>query len=164
MAELSEFRQIIKDYASETLFNVSENVNAASKVGADYMRTFISGGSATGTDWHVFKNTANGFDYGARIGNKIAGLDRFGVSGHSGQMLGSVTNKMLKSNTKTISGTFGWLKTQKQYFIQQDAGTYSKKGVGMGLLNEGSNVLQNYGAAINAQEHLITTMRKDGYK
>jgi hypothetical protein len=163
MPKLEDFSRYIGNYASETLFNASEVVTEVADLGAEFMRESIATGSPTGTEWHEYKNQVNNYEPGARIGSRVA-FDRFGIDKNSGLMLRSVSHKYAISSKNKIVSKFGWINTKKDYFAQQDTGSYMSGGVGMGLLNEGENALRKYGAVVYTQEQLIKIMRRDGFK
>lgn len=164
MPKAEQFPEYMQRYASETLFNVGENVAEMARMAAEYMSDYIKGGSPTGTEWHANKNYLNSFEYGARIGNRNPEFSIYGVDKHSGLMLKSVGTKPVQNTRNKISVRFGWVKEKKDYFAQQDTGSYAPNGVGMGLINEGDQVLQKYGAVIYAENVLMKIMRKDGFK
>lgn len=163
MPNVSDFGRYLKNYGSEITFNVAEIVAEVDDLGANYMRDLIRADSPTGTDWHTYKNEANGNEYGARIGNIVPGLDKYGVDQHSGLMYNSVATKPVRSTKSSITGRFGWVNDKRKYFIQQDTGDYRNGGVGMGLLNDG-NTLREFGAVVFAEQQLLRLMKKEGFR
>lgn len=162
MPSVSEFPEYMANYIIKVAKESISVLDTSAKYGAAYMRSYISADSPTGTVWHDEKNLNNGLSLGARIGNRNAGF--YAVDEHSGQMLASVDASAGKRAGSKISSTFGWINDQADYFVEQDAGTYSKNGVGMGLLNGSNSTLQQFGALTAAEEMLKDKMVSTGFK
>ncbi len=170
MPKLTEFDSYAKLFHNQVLVAGARTVNAAIDESADFMREVISGGSPTGHPWHAAKNAANGYEPGARIGNKVPFMYKgyaSEVDPKSGNMLNSVKTMGPTTNGdgSKIVGLFGWIDNEEAYFGQQDTGKYGVgKGVGMGLLNEGAKSSRKFAAMMTAQLVLEREGAKNGFK
>lgn len=159
------YTKIITEFGQEI---VNESIDA----GHDFMREVISGDASTGHPWHAAKNAANGFEPGARIGNKVPFMYKgyaSEIDPKSGNMLSSVKKlgPATSPDGKNIVGLFGWIDAEPgdAYFIQQDKGTYAVGNkVGMGLLNEGRNSPRKYAAAQASEQAMIRSAKNFGFK
>lgn len=164
MPSISDFSGYVQKYKIDTVKQLSTTMSWAATMGAIYMRENILEGSPTGTKWHEYKNEANGHEYGARIGNAMAGLGRYPVDPHPGKMLQSVAEELAVFKSSAITSRFGWLDTQEDYFAKQDIGDYSKNGVGMGLINGGDRSMRQFGALVHVSQEFIKAIKEDGYR
>ena len=167
MPKLAEFDGFAMDYAIRAKAVAATAVSAALDAGAAYMREYIAGGSPTGSSWHDLKNEANGYPAGSRMGNTNPALGA--THADAGNMFRSVQAEDARVTSDTISGRFGWIGNQQDYFLQQDSGHYKVgKQTGMGLLNKAERsskgVLQEIGAAVAAEEKLRSEARAGGFK
>lgn len=166
MPKLQEFATYTTEWTIKIKKAGAMSVSAALDEGAAYMRQYIAEGSPTGSDWHTMKNEANGYSEGARIGNTDS---RWTTQPDAGNMFRSVQAEDALVERNKISGRFGWIKNQEEYFAKQDAGNY---GVGMqkgmGLINKKQNtskgVIQKLGATIAAEETLRQQAKLNGFK
>jgi hypothetical protein len=167
MPKLTEFNGVSQGWINMLAAVSAGAVKDAIEEGADFMRNAINN-SPTGHPWHARKNDANDFPTGARIGNTNP---EFGeVDPNSGLMLASVTALgPFKNGSSEILGFYGWVNTQKDYFIDQDTGNYLVgAAAGMGLLNGLStgagSVMRNYGAKFAAEEKLMGNLKAAGLR
>lgn len=178
MPKLSEFNVHMMQHVTKVIGAAGESLRESTSFGADYMRQYIEGDSPTGSAWHQMKNELNGFKSGSRIGGQVFGQSGrmvFQPSGHSGQMLNSITIGQLKASATKMSMNYGWLKKTEPYFLLQDTGGYiktaagrGKTGIGMGLLNTaadggGRGTLQKLGAYHSTNNFFIKSMKEKGF-
>ena len=163
MPKLQEFDGAMINWTIRVKAAGAMSVSAALDEGADYMRKYIAEDSPTLTSWHEQKNAINGYPYGSRIGNANPGIGP--VQDNPGNMFRSVQAEDARVTSTKISGKFGWIENQEEYFKQQDAGTYGVgKKIGMGLINKGNKTLQNFGAMVAAEEKLRSAGKANGFK
>jgi hypothetical protein len=166
MPRLADFNGVSQTWVTKIAEVASSSVKQAIDDGASFMRQAINN-SPTTHPWHARKNDANGFPGGARIGNTD---ESFGeVDPNSGLMLNSVeTAGPLRAGPSQVVGFFGWINTQKEYFLDQDTGGYDVgAAMGMGLLNGRSsrgNVMRDYGAKVVAEQSVIKSLKASGLK
>lgn len=166
MPKLSDFTAYATNWTIQVKKAGALSVGAALDEGARYMRQYIAEGSPTGSDWHTMKNEANGYSDGARIGN----LDpKWNVHPDAGNMFRSVQAEDAVVKGDQISGRFGWIRNQDEYFVKQDVGNYGTgKQIGMGLINKAQKsskgVLQDLGAAVAAEETLREQAKINGFR
>jgi hypothetical protein len=166
--KLTEFNGAMINWTIKVKAAGAMSVSEALDDGAAYMRKFIAADSPTDTPWHALKNAENGYPGGSRMGNQVGGPNgNWEVHPDAGNMFRSVQAENAKVSKSEISGRFGWIANQEDYFVQQDAGNYGVGSkVGMGLINKkrGKKVLQNLGAAVSAEETLRTAAKQNGFK
>ena len=166
MPRLDAFTGVSQRWINQIAAVASGAVKDTIEAGAEFMREGINDRS-TGTPWHLEKNQANGFDDGARIGNRNPMVGE--VDPHSGQMLASInTAGPIRTNGgSNVEGFFGWIDTKEPYFLLQDVGNYGVGDeVGMGLLNKAMNndSITQMGAYVAAKQRLIKSLSLAGLK
>jgi hypothetical protein len=168
MPNLEAFGGVSQGWINMISAVASGAVKDAIDEGAEFMRDAIND-SPTGHPWHLRKNAANGFTSNQpRIGNTNPSFGE--VDPNSGLMLASVGTKgPINPANSGVIGSYGWVKRQEQYFIDQDTGGYDVgAGAGMGLLNGlasgAGSVLRDYGAKIAAEEKLFASLKAAGLK
>lgn len=166
MPKLSEFGQFAIEFEIQVKAAGAQSVTSALDFGKTYMRQYIIEGSPTGSEGHDAKNAANGYPDGARIGN--VSYDEWPAQPNPGNMYRSVQAENAKIKGANISGRFGWIGNQQDYFLQQDSGNYKTgKRMGMGLINGTSGgskgVLQELGAAVASENNLRTVAKQNGF-
>jgi hypothetical protein len=160
---ISNFSSYMAKYSKEVTQKAQEAYKSAAMVGSAFMKAVISDGAPTGTRWHLEKNIANRYGTGARIGSRIQ-FQGYAPSAAPGTMLRSVERGSIEQSPGGFSVAFGWLNKKEEYFGQQDLGNYRPNGVGMGLLNKGSNGGRDMGAALAAEAELMKKMKSAKFK
>ena len=167
MPNLTAFPSVAQGWIDGVVKISSSAVSEGIRAGADYMREGIND-RPTGTKWHLDKNAANGFDSGARIGNANPDFGTLGVDPNSGLMLASVSSSGPMKSGDAVTGSYGWLDVQKDYFLLQDVGNYGLGNEsGMGLLNiaqKPTEAVEQMGAVLEAERVVAKAMLAAGFK
>lgn len=166
MPKLSEFGSFATEFEIQVKAAGAKSVSSAVDFGKSYMRQYIMEDSPTGSEGHDAKNAANGYPDGSRIGNATYG--EWPAQPSPGNMYRSVQKQDAVIKGQGITGKFGWIENQEDYFLQQDSGNYKTgKRMGMGLINTtagGSRgVLQELGAAVASENNLRMVAKENGF-
>ena len=166
MPKLSEFGRFAIEFEIEVKAAGAKSVSSAVDFGKSYMREYIMEGSPTGSTGHAAKNAANGYPEGSRLGNAAYG--DWPIQPNPGNMYRSVQKQDAVIKGQSITGRFGWINNQEDYFTKQDSGTYGVgKRIGMGLINKAAGnskgVLQELGAAVASENNLRMVAKQNGF-